>query len=130
MKAIEVKGALEVLKRGRDILEKHQRWTKGAYARNNQGWEVDTVDEGACRFCTVGALYAAVGVSADDDPPQHVGKAMNYLGDVMGRNGYGIPDVNDEATTKHKHVLMSFDLAILQAEDDFKIAKKALKGKK
>jgi hypothetical protein len=128
------KEAVDVLKGARDILSGFNAWTRGTYARNNKGEDVSLNDPQACRFCADGALRKAAGVNEYTMYPYlspAYRQAREILEGVMA-DGFceEIPDVNDKSTTKHQHVLMSYDLAILQAEDMLKAQQRKAKAKK
>lgn len=127
-KVVNLTRAIGVLEAGRQVIDRPNSWIKGWFAKDNQGNELEAIESGACRFCTVGAIYKAHDINSAEyskhKPP--VALAFDYLGDAMSTDGgmAVVPDVNDHPKTKHKHVLMSFDFAILMAKDDLKAAKK------
>lgn len=121
-----IKVAIKILEDARDVLHSPSRWTKGWYARDNKGLKCSAISDEACRYCISGALYKVESLPTNYNI--NLRKAEQYLEDVM--NTDHIPDVNDALSTKHKHILMAFDFAILMAKDDLRKAQRqARKGK-
>lgn len=108
---------VKALKEAQNLISTHQRWTKGELARDNKGVSVGAGSKSkyACRYCSIGALYNVTSRSTHS-----FFQSMNYLRYTMD----GVAKTNDDPETKHKHVMMAFDFAILMAEDDLKAAKK------
>jgi len=116
----ELKTTIKNLKAAREVME-GAALARGVFARAANGRPVEVASSSACKFCTIGAVAKAMGVEGEDilygSPERH------YLEKVMD----DIVVQNDKHNTKKKHILMAFDFAILQAEDDLKAAKKAAK---
>lgn len=61
---------VRILEKAREIIADPAHWTQGSYARDMGGHSVNVSDEGACSFCTLGAIRKAsldLAVSAMDD---------------------------------------------------------------
>jgi hypothetical protein len=104
-----MKEVIKVLTAARKLLEPEGALTKGCFARTANDHQVDYNAEGACKYCSMGAILASGGGTL---------RAEAYLAQAMGTDN--IVKVNDCISTKQAHVLMSFDLAILMAKDDMK----------
>lgn len=107
------------LTKARKILEDEKNWCKTHLAKDFKGKPTTT----GCgtSFCSMGALDKAHGVIYNYNKftltEKYLDKAMD--GDIVGNN--------DKRSTKHIHVMMSYDFAILMAKDDLKVARKAAK---
>lgn len=128
----EIKTALSVLRKARKILEPSGSWIKDVYAADKQGKGVEINSRKACKFCSLGAGAKAAGGVHEFE----FGPAYPYLdcafavaaGNISAfLSGGDVVTVNDAPSTKHLHVQMAFDFAILMAQDDLKAAKKATK---
>lgn len=112
------KEVVQILKDARSILDKPNAWGRGEYAKDNRGFPSSTLYKQACRFCT----HGAIGKAANYDPceafePRGAAIALDCLAKVMTDGSNTVAFVNDKSTTKHQHVLMTYDFAILMAED-------------
>src|SRR3974390_3229322 len=101
---------LDVLKATRSILEKPERWTQGASARNAVGHVVNFADSDAVCWCLTGAIQKAVYGDID----VLVLDAMNYAFNEIDRTlGYsGILGWNDWPLRTHDEVLELLDSTI------------------
>ena len=109
--------AIKVVEDAQDILENPKAWCKGSYAKTRSNYHVDATDGEAVKFCSVGAIRRAAG----DTGLQAYSDAFHIL-----KGGEGnIVEFNDNSRTRHKHIVMAFDFAILAAKDDLKVMKKA-----
>jgi len=110
--------AIDILKAAREKLEGEGAWTKGAFARTKDGNVIGYEEKNAVCFCALGALRR---VTDEDDPGSQRAsfKATEKLIEALG--GSSIPAMNDHLETTQLHMLMSFDFAILMAEDEVKV---------
>lgn len=46
----------EFLIKAKALIDSPEKWTQGAFARDNAGYEVPSLDSSACRFCSGGAI--------------------------------------------------------------------------
>lgn len=112
----ETKQAVKYLKAARKLITPEGSWCKGYYARDAEGQPVYSYDE-AHSFCSMGAVEASLGIQQGGfDVFQ-----WSFLRDAFDGN---IGLRNDRPSTKHLHVLMAYDFAILNAEDEVKRLKK------
>ncbi len=105
---------VEILEKARELISDESRWTKGEYARDDRGQDIEFNDPGACAFCALGAVLVASG--AEDDCDSVTADADRRLTQEVG--GSFINDVarfNDSHT--HAEVLALFDRAIAAARE-------------
>lgn len=117
---MDAKTKVAVLKGARSLLEKG--WVKGSLARNSKGESVDYASAQACGFCVMGGALRHI--SDQRGFVDHYSNACNILEPVFGISPVSL---NDDGETKHLHVMMGMDFAVLMAEDELKAAKKAAK---
>lgn len=122
------KSAVEVLTEARELITPPERWTRGWYARDAEGREVDATDPNAVCFCSIGALCRAEGRFEPGVSPV----ATEYLIEATGsEDTFGILDFNDgklpdpwskprHAPARHRKVLAAFDRAIELANQEGK----------
>jgi hypothetical protein len=84
-------------------------WTKGAYARNVDGYYVDPVSDAAVCFCTVGSLVRANGGIGGEYQGMRLMLARSMFTEST------IADWNDSRSDVSE-VLTAFDKAIALAE--------------
>ena len=92
---------LEILKAGRELISDPARWTQGAFARNETGESI-FADEGAIRFCSIGAISKVCGKRC----------VSKFACEVLG--GFNVALFNDTHT--HAEVLAMWDRAIAAEE--------------
>lgn len=115
----ETKQAVKYLKAARKLITPEGSWCKGHLARDIDNKAVGVFDKRACRFCSLGAAYKVIGAKKF--------YALTY--DILSFAFSGsIGVANDKRSTKHPHVLMAYDFAILHAEDEVKRLKKLEKA--
>lgn len=100
----------EVLQKARDLIADEDRWTHGYYARDEEGFEVEPNEPGACQWCALGSIYHVLGaevVYAEEEPDAV--RALNATAAAGGSadNPAYINDING-----HAAVLALFDKAI------------------
>ena len=98
----------EVLQKARDLLADRKHWAQNWFAYDKDGHFVDSVDENATCWCSVGAVCK---VEGRDDCQNS--KALDLLDEVL--EDYfnwvsGVANYNDSHT--HGQVLVVFDKAI------------------
>lgn len=98
---------VEILKAARDLLAKG--WTQGAYARDEIGLTVGENDKRACRFCSVGAIWAAA--SRLNDGPSEAQSAVERIPRARFLIAW-----NDDSRRTQADVLALFDEAIANEE--------------
>ena len=104
---------LTVLKEAFAKISNPENWTRGVYARNAQGRSVLPEGMEACKFCALGAVYAAAGSSvsatafiAEDKLNASARMLYPEYGTVIG--------VNDQHS--HEAVKAVYEDAIAKAE--------------
>ncbi len=128
----------ELLRKGRELISDPKKWTKGAYARDNnlvdrsgarRGTHVSAVAPNAACWCSVGALRHFTLEWDPENGPMPVmgmsqvdGAAYNYLLHAVMRTGnaHSVEQFNDHPRTTHESVLRVWDLAIELAEAEGK----------
>lgn len=50
----------------RELLSSPDKWTQGVFARNSSGYRTYELDQDACSFCLMGALYRCY-IDTEDD---------------------------------------------------------------
>ena len=65
------------------LLNKHQKWTRKAFARNNKGEACAEKNESACRFCALAAIRQCY--YYDNTASSQIAKLANYVGDLVHR---------------------------------------------
>ncbi len=98
---------LEILKAARALIDREEKWTRGAVARTAHGYQVQSIDDSAVQFCILGALAKA----------SNNWKLCLMAGDSLrGLLKTAIQEFNDAPTTTHADVLALFDRAIAAEE--------------
>jgi len=129
MSAQLLKDTLEVLVRAKARIQNPSQWTKGHFARSEDGAYADMNGAQAVCFCGIGAVYrssfdlfrsradpqlcvdALPLITAADD------EALIALGEVAHRRGFPtFSQFNDADATTHADVLEAFDEAIALLE--------------
>jgi hypothetical protein len=105
------KTVLQVLREARELLSDEKRWTRGSFAKNALGIDVEPTSDSAACFCAHGALLRAAG---GDDTCSGLVFAELALRDaarvIFGNSS--IVEVNDHRPDGHAGVLSLFDSAI------------------
>lgn len=126
---------LEILQKARDLIADEDHWTRGAYARNEEGKDVEPWRSDAVRWCAVGALARVVhfrpgeieGHSARMEMPVDL-RAAHDAFDLLG-GGDKVQETNDghdigitrkprPAPKRHEKVLAMYDAAIEKAKQN------------
>lgn len=108
----------EVLASAREVIEKNH-WTKGEYARDEEGDKVSVFAEDAVSFCVVGALYRASKL----DPREYMMGDMYALyalmldADAEKLDEDDVTWKNDLDMKSKSDVLAWFDEAIARAKE-------------
>lgn len=102
----------DVLKRASRVLGNETKWTKGAHARDEDGFAVSPTCSSACSFCTLGAIRRAMG-----------DLAVGYdLGNEANRRlqvemcTFNVADWNDNPNTSFRDVKKAFRAAIARCK--------------
>jgi hypothetical protein len=95
---------LDVLKAARALISDPARWTQGAYARDEQGNEVDIYDAEACAWCALGAITLV----SIDMPGSRAWR------ELMATTAIPVSDFNDNSD--HAAVLGLYDRTIARLE--------------
>lgn len=105
MPAVAVKVG-PILQETRRLLSDESSWTRGAWARDARGAECWPEDQGACRWCLLGALRRVAGRGSDG-----FFACTGALSDELRRRGVAeiLPEFNDRRT--HAEVLALLDAA-------------------
>jgi hypothetical protein len=128
-----VKEPIDILREARALIEDPEDWTRGAYARDAEGQDVESlaapyVD---CR-CAVGALRTAAGIGTTGRTPAFE-SALTVLriaagGDRHAEGESPVLDLNDGGLTvspgrkprpapaRHRRVMRMYDRAIAEME--------------
>lgn len=75
------------------LIDKPEKWTTKAYARNEGGFSVNALDKDACSFCTLGAIYNAYKINGKWEGP--IGKLERKIGGSIV-NWNDARDINKE----------------------------------
>ena len=81
-----------------ELLKKPENWTKGTYARNDQGLSVDWTHPGARCWCLTGAIALVYGDNYGSDPNAPTPSSVNqWVRAYLREKGLGwrIPVYND-----------------------------------
>lgn len=83
------------------------RWTKGAFAKNKDGFEVASDDTAATCFCIYGALEKAkYSIPIEyKDYYKVIDAIYDSIEFLYPRKYLGVADFNDHPTTNHKMVI-------------------------
>lgn len=100
---------VKVLKASREKISKPEAWIKGGFARDSEGNYVNSTDEHAVCFCSLGAINSVTGLWSNE---RH--GATVAIEDVIG--DFSIPSFNDADSTTHEDILRVWDKAIAAAE--------------
>ena len=91
------------------LLKKQERWTRGTFARNNQGAPVDEYSRDACSWCMTGAIrkslaWLATGPISIKVRKMYPGRSDPQLGEIAA--------FNDHGDTTHEDVLKVIESVI------------------
>ena len=100
---------LKILTATRVLIAEPARWTKGAYARNRNGDEIEHDRPGAVCWCLVGALKKAGHFTWDLEIPADVTACLRKVG-VRSQTIW-----NDAKRRTHAQVVAMLDRAIANA---------------
>ena len=118
----ETKQAVKYLKAARKLITPEGSWCKGSLAKTSKGRTIGPDCDAAVSFCVLGAVSRVLGGSTIG-----IGRICdNALQFSFG--DYYVDEINDKRSTKHLHVLMAYDFAILHAEDEVKRLRKLEKA--
>jgi len=98
---------LKIIRDARDLISDESRWTRGSFARDRQGYYVQTKSPEAVCWCAVGALIKCI------PPGYHEERVIQaFQAAVPGHKS--ITYINDERG--HAATLETFDAVILKLE--------------
>ena len=111
----------EILKRAREIISDPLRWTKGAFARDPEGFDLDSeeaysADLASCSFCSIGAVKRAMGPHASSTLYELEKNTKKFLYKSVFGPHVSTASFNDSPSTTHQDVMAAFDRAIAEAE--------------
>ena len=117
----------EILEHARALVD--EGWTQGAYARDEIGSALFHDDPAACKWCAIGAVYAASKCTFDPimDAPCEKTKSLeealykltSSIPPIAGlKTVYEISDYNDHPETTKKDILKLYNEAIRRCEDE------------
>jgi hypothetical protein len=103
--------AADFLEKAKAIIADPKHWTQGAFARKENGTQSPTnVKEAVC-WCTMGAIFKAAGIDADNYYVNVSETAYNLACKTMEyKTQRGIPNFND--TNNHEAVMGLFNQTI------------------
>jgi hypothetical protein len=93
----------------RNLLSDEGSWTQGWFAHDAQGKQIDPTDDGACRWCAVGAVRKANKDLGFEPQTYPVVAAEQVLRSVVKGS---ISEWNDDGERNHSQVLSALDTAI------------------
>ena len=105
--------AVTVLLAARALIEREANWTKGPFAADATGRDVDPLSQEACMFCVAGALKRA-GENADFMAGYDAREAIRDAVPAVFERMHVM--FNEDQHTTHADVLALFDRAIAAAE--------------
>ena len=100
---------LEILIAARALIATPESWIKGRSAQDANGVPAGPFDEGACKFCTVGAMTCASGQTLTE-------ARASILRAHLPKPFDNLVNFNDHPDTTHADVLALFDRAIAYEE--------------
>lgn len=103
--------AVEVLRKARALIEKPECWTKGVFARDAEGRELEPNNWAATCFCSLGALAHASGCAPGAVSLRVLRTLAAQIGDPTFPRTE-VADFNDAPERTHAEVLAAFDKAI------------------
>lgn len=111
---------LELLKNTRKLLSSPSKWTKGYFAKNEKGQDVDELSKSATCFCLLGALQHESHALIKTTYSNEFYKARELIETILVRKGIApfIPTFNDNKKTEHSDILTLLDEAISEFKED------------
>lgn len=110
---------LSVLRLAREMIASPERWTKGALARDRDGYPIsihDSLSDGACQWCAIGAIQqACVDMQMEIDVEI---KARGELQTSIPDGMVHIDVFNDAPNTTHADILALLDETIERLEGE------------
>jgi hypothetical protein len=116
----ELKTPVDVLRAARKLIEKEENWTRGTFARDGVGMDINPWSPNAKCFCDIGAVMCV------SETEQLARESVRYLAKsipIQYRAPLGddlsnaVSDYND--TNSHARNVALFDKAITLAERDY-----------
>lgn len=92
----------------RELLSDPERWTKGAWALNQAGAEVNAISSDAKCWCLVGAISRCYRTDDEQQPIRDASAKVKAL--ILDRHAT-IVDFNDSPKTTHADILAVLDEA-------------------
>lgn len=92
----------------KNLLNKHQKWTKGEWSRTSKGTKTNYTSSDASRFCLLGACYK---LDTYGTPSYPAIKAIETKLQDEGEYS-SIPSFNDSPQTHYKDVINLLDEVI------------------
>ena len=108
-----MKATKQQLIEAKALIQDKKNWTRGAYARDSQGFQVRPRSSFATCFCSVGALLHVAG--AEDEASTALAEPLRM---AALRLGWGTAEaLNDNDTLGHDKVMLMFKKVIEEAPE-------------
>jgi hypothetical protein len=105
--------AATVLRLARTLIADEAHWTRGTYARTDQGNSCDSLAEAATRWCMTGAVRK---VTLDGEAGPYR-QAMTFIEAVLETDeAASVAEFNDDPVIRHCDVLALYGRAIALAD--------------
>ena len=102
---------IEVLTDARALLRVRGAWTQHHNARDSSGIPTDPTDPNACKFCALGAMQRAFGLT--DEAPFVTAKPItDILTLALPRRAISIPEWNDQPSRTRRDVVNLYTRAL------------------
>jgi hypothetical protein len=116
----------EILIKAKAEIANPARWTREAYARDEDGQAVDIFDTNACQFCAIGAIRR------QSPTPRVINMPIEYavmaINEVCREKARTIYHYNDQPETSHEDIIQIFDATIRVERAKEALANDLVKG--
>jgi hypothetical protein len=112
-----MKPVLKLLRDAKKKIGTPETWCKGYFAKDDEGYNVNSLHNKAVRWCSIGAINFC---SYDGEDTV---RACKYLAQSLYTvldTYMGIQSFNDDENTTHKDVMQAFNRAIKLAQKESK----------
>lgn len=93
----------QIIRKARELITPREKWTQEIYAQGTDGWDIDPIDEDACKWCLLGALRCVGHFRGDRNIPAQI------MDTLLGIASIPVHTFNDTHT--HEEVLALLDKA-------------------